>query len=112
MRNLFRSIFRRNKKPVEIRPNRAARRRLAQMKPGEQAMRFERAALKKANRKAKRGYNRDHVRSRAIYLAAYKRGMVDGNKATVNAIKATISGSRKHRWAPRFLLRGLAKATR
>lgn len=93
----------------EPKPNRAARRALLRQKPGEMRMRMERAYLARAQRKAKRGYKRSHVRVRQVAQAAYQKGLVDGNTATINAIKATITPKYRNKWAPRFWLKALAK---
>ena len=97
-------LFRRKPAPVDIRPNRASRRRLERMKPGEMQMRFERAAIAKAQRKAARGYDRAHVRKREIYTAGVNRGV----DMTLRALKNQLTGRQRKTWDQRIKSRLVA----
>lgn len=74
-------------KPVLVQPNRAARRALSRMKPGEQHARLEASALRRARRKAARGYRPEHVKKRRVAAVAFARGYHTGAQAALTDLQ-------------------------
>lgn len=105
MISFIRSLFRRPVAPTEesVRPNRAARRAIFRMKPGEYQARYNAAALKKAKRKKARGYRNDHVRSREIFQS----GVSQGIDMTLRSMRNRLDRPAKRKWLPRIFARHL-----